>query len=538
MHREANLEFQLPVGIPLYQFLKSTHIIVVVSLHHFKSIVIQTMGRKSHKEVIPLVCCSDQTFATFEKFVVSWKLGKIPNVHGALGRPTNEKDVKVDRDFSQLSVNRFRLVNGLLDKELRLVWTELEKGSVCITKPAKLQGPDDIVTLKDFCKAIKGKRALGTRIVKNRATIEFITEEYAEEIKSVTEAISEEFKDKQVDGGTSLDPNLLSKVDSGVGLVPTVPSAVGGGTDLAPVVPSEVGGGSDLAPTPPSEVEEKTDEVPTLLDDFIHRGEYDSIKERSAAEVMKGTETEEHHGVPAEHTDEHLEPSEQSNAPILLAQTSDGIDIDQVVDEEITESGLLAPIETPISWVPDLNQVPNPLVKASDLLPRKLLILDVEGLLLYAEGFMDRSSKTDAGDVVGTKKVIRRYGVQEFITRCLELFDVALWTCSDRNLLYDYTHYLFSGEQWDKFLFKWDQGKALDTKERWTRNNREIRLILKPLKTVWERFPDFNARNTLLLDVHPYRGGSVPDLEARGQRPEAKLLGTEKLGISNPESRI
>ncbi|KAL3686654.1 hypothetical protein R1sor_009228 [Riccia sorocarpa] len=147
----------------------------------------------------------------------------------------------------------------------------------------------------------------------NRATIEFITEGYAEEIKSVTEAISEEFKDKQVDGGTGLDPNLLSEVDGGVGLVPTVPSAVG----VPPAVPSEVGGGSDLAP--PSEVEEKTDEVPTLPDDFIPRGEYDSIKERSAAEVMKGTNTEEHHGVPAEHTDEHLEPSEQSNAPTLLA---------------------------------------------------------------------------------------------------------------------------------------------------------------------------------------------------------------------------
>ncbi|KAL3679478.1 hypothetical protein R1sor_022434 [Riccia sorocarpa] len=316
---------------------------------------------------------------------------------------------------------------------------------------------------------------------------------------------------------------LLFEVDGGVGLVPTVPSAVGGETDLVPVVLSEVGGGYDLAPAPLCE-------VPTLPDDFIPRGEYDSIKERSAAEVMKGIETEEHHGVPAEHTDEHQEPSEQSNAPGLLAQTSDGIDIDQVVDKEIIESGtmnakeaddqmssdqrqddqvvriesgLLAPIETPISWVPDLNQVPNPLVKASDLLPRKLLILDVEGLLLYAEGFMDRSSKTAAGDVVGAKKVIRRNGVHEFITRCLELFDIVLWTCSDRNLLYDYTYYLFSGEQYSKFLFRWDQGKALDTKERWTRNNQDIGLVLKPLKTVWEIFPDFNARNTLLVDVNP-----------------------------------
>ncbi|KAL3688632.1 hypothetical protein R1sor_014941 [Riccia sorocarpa] len=108
------------------------------------------MGRKSHKEVIALVCCSDETFAAFEKFVVSWKLEKIPDVHGVMGRPTNDKDVKVDRDFSQLSVNRFHHVNGLLDKELGLVWFELEKGTVWVTKPVKHHGPDDIVTLKDF----------------------------------------------------------------------------------------------------------------------------------------------------------------------------------------------------------------------------------------------------------------------------------------------------------------------------------------------------------------------------------------------------
>ncbi|KAL3702404.1 hypothetical protein R1sor_020426 [Riccia sorocarpa] len=199
--------------------------------------------------------------------------------------------------------------------------------------------------------------------------------------------------------------------------------------------------------------------------------------------------------------------------PVLATDHEDvGISsVQQDVQADINASGLLAPIETPIFWVPDLNQVPNPLVKASDLLPRKLLILDVEGLLVYAEGFMDRSSKTTTGDDVGAKKVIRRNGVQKFITRCLELFDIALWTCNDRNLSYDYTHYLFTGEQWDKFLFRWDQGKALDTKERWTRNNREIRLVLKPLKTVWERFPDFNARNTLLVDVHPYRASANPE---------------------------
>ncbi|KAL3691615.1 hypothetical protein R1sor_005266 [Riccia sorocarpa] len=209
-------------------------------------------------------------------------------------------------------------------------------------------------------------------------------------------------------------------------------------------------------------------------------------------------------------------PVLEDQNPDFPVPASDHVDVgissvQQDVQADINASGLLAPIETPISWMPDLNQIPDPIVEASDLLPRKLLILDVEGLLVYAEGFMDRSSKTAAGDVVGTKKVIRRNGVQEFITRCLELFDIALWTCSDRNLLYDYTFYLFSGEQYGKFLFRWDQGKALDTKERWTRNNREIRLVLKPLKTVWETFPNFNVRNTLLVDVNPYRASANPE---------------------------
>ncbi|KAL3678898.1 hypothetical protein R1sor_021854 [Riccia sorocarpa] len=175
-----------------------------------------------------------------------------------------------------------------------------------------------------------------------------------------------------------------------------------------------------------------------------------------------------------------LNASPSGRIPVVTARLvyyADSIFVTFCFDVFCLLVGLLAPVETPISRVPDLNQVMDPLVKASDLLPRKLLILDFEGLLVYAAGFMDKSSKIVAGDVVGAKKVIRRNGVQEFITRCLE----------------------------------WDQGKALDTKERWTRNNREIRLVLKPLKTVWARFPDFIARNTLLVDVHPYRASANPE---------------------------
>ncbi|KAL3694978.1 hypothetical protein R1sor_008629 [Riccia sorocarpa] len=85
----------------------------------FKSTVSQTMRRKSYKDVISLVCCSDVTFEEFENFVVAWEKGDIPDVYGALGKPKGERD-----------------------------------------------GPEDIVALKEYCKVLKGKRTLGKTIVR------------------------------------------------------------------------------------------------------------------------------------------------------------------------------------------------------------------------------------------------------------------------------------------------------------------------------------------------------------------------------------
>ncbi|KAL3684905.1 hypothetical protein R1sor_002927 [Riccia sorocarpa] len=124
------------------------------------------MGHKSHKEVITLVCCSDETFAAFEKFVKKSELGKILDVQGNTNLVHNDKGVEQKRDFSQLSVNRFMPVNGLNDEDMRLVWNQLETGNVWVAKPSKYQGTDTIVSLRDFCKALKAKRSLATRIVK------------------------------------------------------------------------------------------------------------------------------------------------------------------------------------------------------------------------------------------------------------------------------------------------------------------------------------------------------------------------------------
>ncbi|KAL3676447.1 hypothetical protein R1sor_026395 [Riccia sorocarpa] len=61
-----------------------------------------------------------------------------------------------------------------------------------------------------------------------------------------------------------------------------------------------------------------------------------------------------------------------------------------------------------------------------------------------------------------------------------------------------------------KFLFVWDQNNALDTKKTWSHSGGPFSLLLKPLKTIWETLSGFNARNTLLVDVNPYRASANP----------------------------
>ncbi|KAL3684906.1 hypothetical protein R1sor_002928 [Riccia sorocarpa] len=61
-----------------------------------------------------------------------------------------------------------------------------------------------------------------------------------------------------------------------------------------------------------------------------------------------------------------------------------------------------------------------------------------------------------------------------------------------------------------KFMFVWDQNKALDTKKTWSRSGGPFQVLLKPLKTIWETMPGFNARNALLVDVNPYRASANP----------------------------
>ncbi|KAL3698898.1 hypothetical protein R1sor_012974 [Riccia sorocarpa] len=780
----------------------------------FKSIVSQTMGWKSYKEVIPLVCCSDETYAAFEKFVKCWKEWKIPDVHGTIGRSKDPRTGQdADRDFSQLSVNSFRSINGLSDEDLKLAWTVLEEGKVWVTKPARYQGPEDDVYLKDFCKVLKATRDLEKRIVKywntsykeqhgswgHLARAYSISEKWLEKMlkflpeKGDKEAVLEEASSSEEESNKNKKKAkkktvevLPSQITTAIHRIYTAKHGIAAPSRQEPLhilhlssvcqykltldeqfncslvfldvthpnlvlwgkpeFCSSMGIVKDLTvsieftivslgsrgiqapslPPPPPPLVENSDyrshsfelryktwkeeftldkgvgseavnlknkaprwdfvgiepaegskpfvhpgfkrrsfcsrllnnfssEGSTVLDFFsggvfareallssrdviyfassqleaefmakygkllhthsqrvkdwfamykkkhghveveappqaeqsgavtvaalatpfvpddsvmanaierlgkcpqisnqamVEEDESNPQGDQSNPEVFEGggsglvqefdwgaSTTHNEHGASTTQNEQGASTAQNeqwastaqesriTGAPqsgeefplaniLSQARSVEANDVASPVQpSDRNDNSALALTDKSLCPAPDFMQMANALVKPMDLLPRKLLILDVEGLLLYAEGFMDKTSRTDCGEVIsnGMKTVVRRNGVQALMSRCLELFDVALWSCCSRNTLWDYTHYLFSGEQYDKFLFMWDYNKALDTKEKWTRDNRHISLLLKPLKAVWERHPDFNARNTLLVDVNPYRASANPE---------------------------
>ncbi|KAL3702352.1 hypothetical protein R1sor_020374 [Riccia sorocarpa] len=174
-------------------------------------------------------------------------------------------------------------------------------------------------------------------------------------------------------------------------------------------------------------------------------------------------------------------------------------------------SGPLASAHLSLPSIQACQQVSKPTIRPEDLLPKKLLVLDIDGLLLYAESVLDRSLRTGDGDRVGYSMVRRRRGVETLMTRCPQMFEVGFWSCCDKNTQLDYLMYLFPAKLREKFLFVWYRSKALDTKKTWKHSGGQFQLLLKPLKTIWESMPAFNARNTLLVDVNPYRAAANPE---------------------------
>ncbi|KAB1216827.1 hypothetical protein CJ030_MR4G015441 [Morella rubra] len=140
---------------------------------------------------------------------------------------------------------------------------------------------------------------------------------------------------------------------------------------------------------------------------------------------------------------------------------------------------------------------------------KKLLILDVNGLLADIVSYVPPGSKADI--VISGKAVFRRPFCDDFLQFCFDKFVVGVWSSRTKRNMDRLIDFLM-GDSRCKLLFCWDQSHCTSTGVN-TLENKEKPLLLKELRKLWEKLePDlpwekgeYREANTLLLDDSPYK---------------------------------
>lgn len=147
---------------------------------------------------------------------------------------------------------------------------------------------------------------------------------------------------------------------------------------------------------------------------------------------------------------------------------------------------------------------------------RKLLVLDINGLLADVVSISYVPDDYKADIVIGMKAVFKRPHCDDFLQFCFERFNVGIWSSrTKRNV--DSILELLMGEHRSKLVFCWDQSHCTRTGFN-TIDNQNKPLVLKELNKLWEKddpslpwnIGDYNESNTLLLDDSPYKGLKNP----------------------------
>lgn len=188
--------------------------------------------------------------------------------------------------------------------------------------------------------------------------------------------------------------------------------------------------------------------------------------------------------------------------------------------QDTTEDGTKV---TSVSGQSESNSMRMPrysLKETISSLRRKLLVLDVNGLLadIVAIGDVPRGYKPDM--VIAMKAVFKRPFCDDFLEFCFERFDVGVWSSRTKKNVDRVVDFLmFNTKQ--RLRFCWDQAHCTETGYK-TIENRDKPLVLKELKKLWEKQEPglpwdkgfYNETNTVLLDDSPYKALRNPPYTA------------------------
>ncbi len=176
---------------------------------------------------------------------------------------------------------------------------------------------------------------------------------------------------------------------------------------------------------------------------------------------------------------------------------------------------------------------------------KKLLILDLNGLLLAAIHKSGPQIGMVAHKIVGNFNVYIRPGCEDFVKFCLRNFEVAVWSSGMVDKVSGLVDAAF-GRRRKELLFVWAQDMCTRTGLKDPTNSRKD-VYLKDLSVVWadEKGRGFDQFNTLLIDDTPYKALKNPCNTAIHPTPwtadeteDYGLSGLEEwlLGLSTAES--
>ncbi|CAN0922879.1 hypothetical protein LINGRAHAP2_LOCUS33275 [Linum grandiflorum] len=192
---------------------------------------------------------------------------------------------------------------------------------------------------------------------------------------------------------------------------------------------------------------------------------------------------------PREHENVHSDVT----TGISALNISDDNDSGAVVLSEAGEIKLLS-----------VTEKVTPLSKRFSLSSKKLLILDLNGLLVDV---VSRPKDRKPDKCVGNRSFFPRPFYLDFLKFCFERFHVAVW--SSRTKYFPSSLSYINIPSFDPV---YDQSHCTITQFR-TVENRHKPLVFKELKRVWEKQDSqlpwergyFNESNTLLVDDSPYK---------------------------------
>ncbi|XP_073057825.1 uncharacterized protein [Primulina eburnea] len=140
---------------------------------------------------------------------------------------------------------------------------------------------------------------------------------------------------------------------------------------------------------------------------------------------------------------------------------------------------------------------------------RKLLVLDVNGLLAYIVMPPPKGSKADIN--ILRRAVFKRPFCDDFLKFCFQNFDIGIWSSRAKEVIDRIVDYLLGNLQ-PKLLFCWNMSQSTQSGFK-TLENIHKPLVCKELRKIWEndgckfswKKGRYNESNTLLIDDSPYK---------------------------------